>query len=244
MQNELIIKAVTLYKRAIDMSDEFIKQAYAFHGSYGKLIPCEMCRKPFCCNQFVTVYTFEALAIGYLLGAFKKDAMGKFADEIFRATKQDKMLWDSKDGPYYLLASKTDEKTFKNAFHKFQIEWMNKNNKCSFLDDNNKCAIYEYRPLACRDYMVLCDPSECNPENTELIPMVNADKLILEYFSMDAAFMGEIMNIDDELTISLPLPFGTGLNLATRVLSTDESNLDKVGFMEIRTNKSVFTPPN
>jgi Fe-S-cluster containining protein len=31
-------------------------------------------------------------------------------------------------------------------------DWVLNQSPCSFLDEDNKCSIYEYRPKACRDY--------------------------------------------------------------------------------------------
>ena len=36
--------------------------------------------------------------------------------------------------------------------------------KCMFLDDDNSCRIYEYRPMACRKLNVVSDPSDCDTE--------------------------------------------------------------------------------
>lgn len=36
------------------------------------------------------------------------------------------------------------------------------NSACVFLDDNNTCKIYDVRPMACRNYMVVNDPDKCD----------------------------------------------------------------------------------
>ena len=33
---------------------------------------------------------------------------------------------------------------------------------CIFLDEHSQCMVYEYRPMACRKYMVITPPDECN----------------------------------------------------------------------------------
>lgn len=36
---------------------------------------------------------------------------------------------------------------------------------CPFLDDNGKCSVYQYRPIACSTFLVVSKPSMCeNPE--------------------------------------------------------------------------------
>lgn len=35
--------------------------------------------------------------------------------------------------------------------------------RCAFLK-NNECSIYEVRPIACRNYLVVSDPKDCNTE--------------------------------------------------------------------------------
>jgi len=37
--------------------------------------------------------------------------------------------------------------------------------RCLFLTDAGACAIYEYRPLACRRYFVVSDPADCDSLN-------------------------------------------------------------------------------
>lgn len=34
--------------------------------------------------------------------------------------------------------------------------------RCVFLDSRNECSVYEYRPTACRKYLVASDPKNCN----------------------------------------------------------------------------------
>lgn len=35
-------------------------------------------------------------------------------------------------------------------------------NRCHFLNEQNECSVYEYRPAACRKYLVATDPELCN----------------------------------------------------------------------------------
>jgi len=39
--------------------------------------------------------------------------------------------------------------------------------RCVFLAENGTCAVYEYRPMACRCLFVFSEPSECNVETSK-----------------------------------------------------------------------------
>lgn len=59
---------------------------------------------------------------------------------------------------------------------------------CSFLGDDNKCSIYEYRPLACREYphtdrKHMHQILELTQKNTEICPAVAriVNEIVLKY---------------------------------------------------------------
>lgn len=46
-----------------------------------------------------------------------------------------------------------------------EVAYFEKRVRCSFLSDNNTCAIYEIRPACCRYHVVISEPSLCSFEN-------------------------------------------------------------------------------
>jgi Fe-S-cluster containining protein len=51
-------------------------------------------------------------------------------------------------------ATKHDDKAWHELPHASR--------RCLFLNGQGECAIYEYRPLACRRYFVVSDPADCD----------------------------------------------------------------------------------
>jgi Fe-S-cluster containining protein len=47
----------------------------------------------------------------------------------------------------------------------------NVNGKCFFLDESNRCKIYEHRPIGCRIYPVVFDVERCKAVVDDLCPM-------------------------------------------------------------------------
>jgi len=47
-------------------------------------------------------------------------------------------------------------------------EWFRESHPCVFLE-NGRCSIYKVRPVACRSYFVINDPSLCQPDNKQTI---------------------------------------------------------------------------
>ncbi len=49
---------------------------------------------------------------------------------------------------------------------------------CAFLEDDGRCGIYEYRPQACREYLVINDPADCyNPDPVQTVQLVSIHAL-------------------------------------------------------------------
>lgn len=60
------------------------------------------------------------------------------------------------------IESKTNFK--RNAEKKHSVS---PNQKCPFLDENNACKIYQYRPYGCRTFHVLDHPQYCEEVDTK-----------------------------------------------------------------------------
>lgn len=62
---------------------------------------------------------------------------------------------------------------------------------CLFLDEEGACSIYETRPLACRNWFVLCDSAKCNDSTYEF---QNGDVVIPELYGQDVKMVIELIN--------------------------------------------------
>jgi Fe-S-cluster containining protein len=47
------------------------------------------------------------------------------------------------------------------------LEWMIQGNRCVFQNSDNRCTIYEHRPVICRRVWCWSDPEVCSPEGVK-----------------------------------------------------------------------------
>ncbi|MEY3237031.1 MAG: hypothetical protein RI883_1132 [Bacteroidota bacterium] len=69
-----------------------------------------------------------------------------------------------------------------------ESDYVLKQSPCTFLENDNKCSIYEYRPLACREYphtdrKNMYQILELTQKNTEICPAVAkiVNEIVLKY---------------------------------------------------------------
>lgn len=72
-------------------------------------------------------------------------------------------------------------------FHK--LDWETK--ACPFLNGAGECGIYQFRPLACRKYLVGSDPKFCDTRTSDRDPYVlvdpNIEAFVAAYLTVDGA---------------------------------------------------------
>ncbi len=66
----------------------------------------------------------------------------------------------------------TKESLLKDATSQNDKRWKLKR-PCTFLDKNGKCGVYHKRPIECRLYLVISDPSSCSAELNTKIAMTS-----------------------------------------------------------------------
>ncbi len=101
---------------------------------------------------------------------------------------------------------------------------------CPFLI-NHACCIYEFRPLACREYCVTSHPSKCRPESTEPSTQIPMSLRIAEVLAETCRILEE-----GESSILLPLLPSFLQNNSQRSWALYPAELAVSTFLEVLTN--------
>lgn len=106
-----------------------------------KIPPCDTCKTVACCTAFLV----EITDLEYESGYYGEHAI-KIEAEAAKQLKSRGLLLTrytdpvgNEDTPQYYLEGRTGT-------------------PCPFLQDDNRCGIYEHRPLTCRSYTCIDDP--------------------------------------------------------------------------------------
>ncbi len=116
-----------------------LKEHKKFNKKLAKKITCKVGCSA-CCYQHVYIADFEASNIVYEIKE--------------RGIEIDLELLDLQS---------------KNEDHKEHEKLPHEKRKCVFLGTDNKCSIYNFRPLSCRKYFSLDDPIKCNTDTVQKI---------------------------------------------------------------------------
>jgi len=129
----------------------------------GKTISCGSGCWICCCHYAEDIYSFEAEIISCSLKKLPAEERARIkkscekavcALERLRPIVSEKLLLDE----YRQISADIDADDILLSSY-YQLK-----NRCPFLDDRNLCLIYAIRPLTCRAYINLGDPSVCPPE--------------------------------------------------------------------------------
>ncbi|QQS12462.1 MAG: YkgJ family cysteine cluster protein [Rhodospirillales bacterium] len=104
-----------------------------------------------CCHQLASVSDMEAHAIGAVVAAMPDDKRARLMARFEEAAR----VIDARFGPGALDAGVMDEDRHGLAMEYFKLRLA-----CPFLEDSS-CAIYDERPLICREYMVSSPAENC-----------------------------------------------------------------------------------
>jgi Fe-S-cluster containining protein len=148
------------YQKAMKLYDDYQRESVAASGD--KLAcreGCWIC----CCHYAEDVYSFEAEMIASHVRKLPAEHRARIEESCERAVYRfeglkiilrEKLSMDE----IKLLSEESDpDEVLLNSYYRIR-------NRCPFLDDANRCAIYDIRPLTCRAYINLGDPSVCPPE--------------------------------------------------------------------------------
>jgi len=155
-------------------NDEFRRlysQAMALYADYqricvnasGEILSCGPGCWICCCHYAEDVYSFEAEIIARHVKRLpvrtralieKSCEKAVYALENLRPIVSQKLQLEE----YRSITAETDAADILLSSY-YQLK-----NRCPFLDEKNLCLIYAIRPLTCRAYINLGDPSVCPPE--------------------------------------------------------------------------------
>lgn len=151
---------VRAYRRAMRLYDSYQREVIAASGlSIMCHTGCYIC----CCHWPDDVYSFEAEMIAnavrrmsrrrrLLMEESCRDSVAEY--ERITALSKEKLANDE----YRSLGDEVDfAEIVLTGFYQLK-------SRCPFLDDDDRCAVYELRPLTCRAYVNLGDPTVCPPE--------------------------------------------------------------------------------
>ncbi len=105
----------------------------------GREPSCRTCTRPGCCYQMVCITVYDAMPI-----ARRLRMEGKATDEYIAQLRQ---------------RGEENESVGR-------VAWFNGAHPCVFLK-NNRCTIYEQRPMPCRSYLTWSPSDNCQPEAPE-----------------------------------------------------------------------------
>ncbi|MBP7737764.1 MAG: YkgJ family cysteine cluster protein [Spirochaetes bacterium] len=148
------------YMAAMHLYDDYQRESVAASGD--KLAcheGCWIC----CCHYAEDVYSFEAELIASHVKKLPSEQRARIEESCERAVYKfeglKKILREKlSTDEYRSLSEESDpDEILLNSYYRLR-------NRCPFLDETNRCAVYDIRPLTCRAYINLGDPSVCPPE--------------------------------------------------------------------------------
>lgn len=120
---------------------------------------CSIC----CCHWADDVYSFEAAIIAQAVRARGPAVVDAVVRACRRSLEEYRRVHAAAmerltAGEYEELGADLDpDEVVLNSFYQLK-------SRCPLLDDDDRCMVYELRPLTCRAYVNLGDPSLCPPE--------------------------------------------------------------------------------
>ncbi len=148
------------YRAAMELYDDYQRESVAASGDTCACHEgCWIC----CCHYPEDVYSFEAELIAAHVRKLPTEQRAWIEEScekaVYRFEGLKKILREKLSmDEYRSLSEESDpDEILLNSYYRLR-------NRCPFLDETNRCAVYRIRPLTCRAYINLGDPSVCPPE--------------------------------------------------------------------------------
>lgn len=149
-----------LYLKAMKLYDDYQNESVA---ASGDLLACREGCWICCCHYPEDVYSFEAAIIASHVKELPAETKARIEAScekaVYRFERLKEIVREKLSlEEYKSLSEESDpDEILLNSYYRLR-------NRCPFLDDTDRCAIYRIRPLTCRAYINLGDPSVCPPE--------------------------------------------------------------------------------
>lgn len=154
-----------------------------------------------CCHHLIPISLAEAKAISVALERLpppRQKAIRKRFESTLVALEEGKLLGPKGDEPRTALQSEADSDA-SEMWSDVNQRYFSMHLPCAFLDEQNKCSIYEERPFVCREYMVTSDPELCRTLDPRVEPVPRSAYITQAMSEVVAEF-------DDILPGAIPLP--------------------------------------
>ncbi|MBN1498172.1 MAG: YkgJ family cysteine cluster protein [Spirochaetes bacterium] len=163
------------YINAMTLYDDYQREAVSASGdrlACGE--GCWIC----CCHYAEDVYSFEAALIASYVKTLPEEESARIEESCEETVYRFERLKD-------IVREKLSLDEYKSAPEELDPDEILLNsyyqlrNRCPFLDQSDRCAIYPIRPLTCRAYINLGDPGVCPPE------MINESDTVTYILDLD-----------------------------------------------------------
>lgn len=123
------------------------------------------------------------------------------------------------------------------AVTKISEAWFELRERCLFLTQDNRCSIYEVRPLACATYFVQNGIMVCTNKKSAIVGVPDTNEVNVRVTELaDASFKALINNPEHSNTVFMPVPFYTAVASGIKYLLDVEKGSENPSFGAIEVN--------
>lgn len=150
-----LVAFVDVLPDVFSISNALLSQSLLASQGQGQHVTCAKgCSH--CCHQLIAVTDHEALLLAHIVGLLKQDEQLRIVEAFHALTG----LLERKGLLAELIACHANAFDEPGRIIDAQRRYWELQTPCPFLHDG-ACAIYPYRPLLCRQYLVSSPPENC-----------------------------------------------------------------------------------
>lgn len=167
---------------------------------------CDSCSESWCCRQLVMAHLFEGVLI---------------ADRLLPRLEALQAVSDQGRRQRELLEARGADCVSVGGLCRVEDasrEWFERGEECALLDGEGRCSCYDWRPVTCAGYLVMCPADHCSPAYTGMIPAADHGDLLQHGLMLDARFAAKVAG-RSRITICPPMPLGEAVALGFRLLA-------------------------
>jgi Fe-S-cluster containining protein len=176
------------------MTNSFVEISAVAAGARGETISCRIgCGA--CCRQPVPIAEIEIYHLAEVVESMPEPRRTEIKERFRKAVEHLKSLdWFEKMKEIGNRTLTETKEEITRDMQKAAMEYFHEGIACPFLE-NESCSIHEYRPVACREYLVTSPAVNCsNPtaENIKMVELVLNPSKTLRYVGVTGRFTGFI----------------------------------------------------